>query len=340
MKNNLIGLVVGLFLMHSCNESSTLLEGETKEVTSSPIELNHVVYKPTRLFVSDDMLIFYDNVEEDIFKIFDRETKQLVTSFGHIGEGPNESYSFIDYNSMQLDGDTLSFLDYPFYKSYKIDLKKGPILINNDDLGILDMELNRVVKMDENKYFLRSDGMHTVPNFEFILANIEESELSKKEFGKYPHSNERFKSPIQYTDFFIFNGAVQRQKHRYSVFYFYHDLIKIFDTKGDLIVKIHNEKSPESALAEKWVYFTSVYPTINSIYVLYAGQPEDELYNDLSTYKPELRKYSWDGELIASCKLDQPFWQVAIDEKHEQAYGLTGNEDQFLWTFSLKDIAN
>lgn len=314
-------------------ENTNYLKGNIK---GSEVE----IFNSNGMAVCDDYLVIFDNVQEDIFKVYKLPGLNYLYSWGSKGKGPEEFIN-IDDSSIRGYKNQLELLDNHHIKRFKI-LDNKMIMTEKIDIPILENPINRIQRISDSIYF--ADNLISDPNHEHVILNLNTKEISNK-FGTYPdigiQTSKAHENYMMYSKGVVSNPTLGK----IAAFYNYFGLIKFYGKTGELEKKIivndpEIQKFSTNQNIENKMYFALPYATENYATIFRVNKTNSELANDIENFNPELLIWNWDGGFIAKCGLDMPITRYAISEKYKTLYGVFPLNENEIYHFDLSNIIN
>jgi hypothetical protein len=325
---------------------STNKGGIIKRVNYFPIngELNCAttiipvsILQPTRIFTYEDKLVIFDDVKNEIFKVFKLPEIDYLYGLGDIGRGPNE-FLFIDGNYIRVINKEIELLDNGKLKRIQI-ANDSLITKTANSVIVLDNPLNNLQRINDSIYI--SDNIFSDNEYEHLMINLRTNKVIKK-FGEYPDKQGlMIKTNVEgYQVFKKVNNSSPSGDY-FVAFYEYFNRFKIYNNNGSLQkdVFLDDEKEPTvsvSNMGNSPIYFFSQpCVTVDYIYVLRLSKSEVDLQKDFGSFKPELLIFNWNGDAIAKYKLNKPITSIAISEEGKKLYGVNIMKENEIYTFNL-----
>ena len=316
-----------LLLQLSCNERDRHVQivalPDAVELTSTPVHIDVELLLPTRTLIKGDKLFVFEQLAEDMFKVFDFPSLTYLHSFGNMGRGPNEFLTIIG-NDEIIDSNT-EFVEVLDYETLKfIDFSSFPPFIQSTislPLPILKQPVNRMRKINDSIYYFSNwfDGDDTN---EFTRININTGQISY--FSPYPKWIKNFQTTNEkYLTYSKLSGySFIHQK--IVAFYYHYPALKFIDYEGNVIkeIRINTSNSNFSVPNIDDVYFMETqFFTNDHIYVIWlGGKPYDEIFDNPKKYLFEILVFDWEGNIADRYRLDQPICAFTISEKTGKMY--------------------
>ncbi len=343
IKSKTIILLTILFLT-SCgtkNEKDSIIVDSfpiNTKLIGTVVKIPVNILSPSGICIIDDKLVVYDNVKNDLFKVFKLPNLDYLFSWGNIGRGPDE-FIFIDGNYFRAFKNELELVDHGRLKR---------LLINSDGLSTksviklpqLQNPINHLQRINDSIYI--SDNIFTDGEFEHFLINVNTNKIIRK-FGKYPDDGLNIKNNVEKYQIYSKSNISSLNGEKFVVFYMYFNRIKIYNSQGEIqkIIFLRDEEIKKYSVENRDnnpMYFAIPYATEKYFYVLRFNQTEDEIFKNIDNFKPELLIWDWDGNPVAQCKLDKPVIYFAVSEKFKKLYGTNLMKENEIYVFDLPDV--
>lgn len=351
MKNNLrifIIMILSLLILAACYDSRQYPDAsrfsfddfkECVELKGDSIAFDDILLKPVKIHLIDSFLITKNRNTEQIYHIFNMQSKEKVGECVSFGIGPNE---MIDPTLIPSHDGNIWLLDRNRRVLYICDQSK--FLYENK------VEVKRAISYKEfcNDIIPFSGGkflasMHTFAHKRFFLFDANGDTIFTK--GDYiPLSS--LNTDVEKIEGFVNNLAVNEEGTKVVVAYKRTDLIEFYDADMNLLKRLHGpdhffpEVHQEGDLIRSNKGFERdgyLYPhTVGErVYVLYSGKVFDP--KDTGHYlRNKILVFDWEGNPIKYYQLDTPIFDFVVDEKVGMVYGLTDNPESHIVQFRIK----
>lgn len=332
-----IMLVTLLFCQCNTKRNTTIT---IKNVTATDslkgrtVSVNEDLLMPVKVFVIDDKLVVFDRVNSDFFKVFKIPEMELLYSFGSKGRGPNE-FSHIDPNSMKVVGNKICLLDGNTLKYLSVENDKITVE-QSKTIVIGQAPTNRLLVLNDSIYI--SDILGDKIKYEFQKVNLNQKKIEKT-FGDYPDEGIRLKNDIEKYQTYMKASASSPKGDKIISFYLNFNRFKILDNQGKLLKEVviesnlpkYKPKDPKSSV----IYRSEPFATEDFVYVLAIEQVQNEVMSNISSFKPKLEIWNWEGELQAKYLLDKPIITFAVSEENPKLYGISIADPNTIYEFDL-----
>ena len=234
-------MLLTLLAVVSCGAAHPLSE-ESREIDAKlkgkVVSIDNFLYIPSKLLVTDDHLIVYDDKEEGIFNVFRLPALNFLFSYGKKGKGPDE-FQFIDVSTMKSADQGIDFLDYPVFKSFEVGDDKRLVLKDKFNLDFLNVQdINRICKLNDNLYVINHFDPINEPEKEHLLFSREKlSPIAL--FGKFPKLGKDLQTYEANEQFYLKSPVASAAKERFMTFYYRVNRAKLYDFRGRLIKVIY-----------------------------------------------------------------------------------------------------
>jgi hypothetical protein len=227
------GLMLFIFNFFSCSENIQVVKlPEMTELSSTSKRLNVEILLSGKIFIHEDKLIVFEQLHENMFKVFELPTLKYLYSFGDKGMGPNDFVSvgnddIITYNSEFVeiyDVGKIKYVKFTDSIAYIADTK--PL-----NLSHLKTPVNRLKKCNDSTYYF-DNWLENKQQNEFIRLNIFSYEQSY--FSPYPDwihlvsEEKKYTTYLKSTSYNSFNDKI-------AVFYYHFPVMKLLDNDGNTI---------------------------------------------------------------------------------------------------------
>ena len=340
MKNLIyIPIILVTLLFCQCNSKrNTTITIKNTTATNSlkgrSIKVSEDLLMPVKVFAIDDKLVVFDRVNSDFFKVFKIPEMELLYSFGSKGRGPNE-FSHIDPNSMKVVGNKICLLDGNTLKYLNVGNDK--ITVEQSKTIVMGQApTNRLLVLNDSIYI--SDILGDNLEHEFQRVNLNQRKIEKT-FGDYPDEGIRLKNDIEKYQTYMKASASSPKGDKIISFYLNFNRFKILDNQGKLLKEVviesnlpkYKPKDPKSSV----IYRSEPFATKDFVYVLAIEQVQNEVMSNISSFKPKLEIWNWEGELQAKYLLDKPIITFTISEENSKLYGTSIADPNKLYEFNL-----
>lgn len=333
MTNKILSFCLVLFLL-SCGKDQSVGEIEKLKLTGEYHSADVLLAKPSSVVALDDFLIVFDDVKENIFKVYSLKDLKYLYGVGKIGEGPN-SWKYVSYNSLQAKSENkFSFLDDLKYREFEVEIDS--IRATDDFFIANDGPVNGFKHFSEQRY-MKESNRNISDEKEFIL--IQGKDGNELLFGDFPEENIKFEKDIEKRMFYLKHARISLEKERIFVFYYKRNAYKVFNLEGQIVfsgkIPGKSEASAEEERLNGFVSFGYSYATEDYVYALWVGKSRKEVTENLEGFRPKLLKFDWSGQLKGEYTLDAPVHAFAVSRNNDIVYACNLTENNKIITYNL-----
>lgn len=283
------------------------------------------LYSPLNIEFSNNSIFLYDNQNPYPISVFDSENGFLKERFGNVGRGPGEieylgNFDFVEDTLILYDAQNFNVIKY-----FDFELSSEISQFKIDPLGLT----LQVVGLSDSLYV--ASGL--IGNRTLALYNS-----VGKHVGNIGELKGDTVEPISVRQH-VFRKSVTANKkvEKIATSYMYTDLIEIYNFNGtrlaskfgpyeeNPIYKIENARMKK--VDETRINYISVKSTENYIYGLYSGRLASAPSNNVGNL---VHIFDWNGNFIEALKFKEFLFDITIDDKDDNLYGLA-----FFPTFSV-----
>ncbi|MDR3236226.1 MAG: TolB-like 6-bladed beta-propeller domain-containing protein [Prevotellaceae bacterium] len=330
------GLMLSIFNFFSCSENTQVVKlPEITELSSTSKQLNVEVLLSGRIFIHEDKLIVFEQLHENMFKVFELPTLKYLYSFGDQGMGPNNFVSvgnddIIAYHSEFVeiyDTGKIKYVKFTDSTAYIADTK--PL-----NLFHLKTPVNRFKKINDSIYYF-DNWFEIEQQNEFTRLNIFSHEQSY--FSPYPDwihlasDEEKYPIYLKSTYYNSFNDKI-------AAFYYHFPVMKLLDSDGNTIKEVRfdaGKVSDYESVQNEVFHFTDAYATDDYIYAQWIGKSKKEVAGDMENFTPEIFVFDWDGNILNRYKLDKPSITFTVSENNRKMYCTSFTETDVIYEYDL-----
>lgn len=303
---------------------------ESISLSGSAVPFFGEMFRPAKLYISNNKLVVFDDVQKDLFKVFNLPDLNYCYAFSSKGGGPDE-FQMIDKESINIiDGNFEIFYRNKLYR-YQIGDSKFTLLKNDDsDLVLTSISpVNNFRHLYDNVYVFNND---LKSGKEFSVINTKEKEESA--FGELkPTDDPELKDNPN--AFYSKALCSNKQKKRFAAFYYHRPSFSLYDKKGKLLKTV--SISPEQySFNPHIMYFVEPYATDKYIYAMWVFMDKKNVEQDFNAFRPEIFVFDWDGNFVKRIKLDKPIITFAVSEKNNELYAVSFMEDDLNKVYKFK----
>jgi hypothetical protein len=316
------------------NYQSLKFSKNIKQVKTSIIISKEITNHPTSIGLLDKYIILIDNKADNIINIYNANSKKLIKSFGHIGQGPEDFFGAAQV--IPINKEIFWIYDLSTCKIKKYNLNE--LLISNKELlQIIQLDTKNgftyQVKIIKDKIY----GLGTYFKGRMCVFDMKGHLI--KNVGKIPI---KFKKEIlasthshAYQSSFVFNPVTNRicVATRFGTFIEYYDL----NGKNVLTLQGPEKISPQYDVVPVKDYFSMSYnkntrfgyidicysKKLNLTFLLYSGkyQFKDKLPN----YGNNIYILDNKNKLMSCLKINKNLLKIIFSDEKAKLFGLTND---------------
>lgn len=333
MKRSFVNLFlfVGILLSVSCSNQYNKIPvvGVTRSVKLSykPRCIDIDMLMPTKCFMQQNRLVVFEPTTEQMFKVFNPSTMQLLYTFGNVGRADNEF-------AMQIYNEEITSIDkFEVYSAGKIktvEFGEGSATISHTKdfpLKAGSQPINRPRKIDDNTYFY--DNM-SVSNktCEYVLFDIKTR--TETYFSPLQQWCGKELNDVEYNMLYMRDSRYNPYQDKIAVVYHNFPVLKIIDRKSfdERLYRIDVEGFNPTKATGETIYFVEPYVTDNYIYVMWANTSKENAVREETDFTPHIFKFDWSGNMLANYELNYPIVSFTVSEQESKIYGTAiGDKD-------------
>ena len=330
-------LLAFIALLASCNTNKSDYENATtfsysdfkteKDLRATTLEFDSLIMRPVDLMAFDSILITIEMGKENIFHVYNMNTKTHINQCIKKGQGPNDmlypefmnssanSIRIIDLQTSTVyEYDVNDFITNPLPKATKRTKLESQVFIMAEQVEDKIFS-NAYYGVDEQLYAFDLNGRKTGTIIDYPTTSVSQTDMEKVDaYYKKFTSNGKDKIAICYymTDLIeIYNldGVLQKRTHGPEQFYSH---FKEYQN-GPVVGSSPVEGSRDAFICPK--------NAGDEFFVLFNGGFIDE--PDHSTSSNQLFSFSWHGAPQKRYNLDDPIYSFTVDNKNKKIYGIS-----------------
>ena len=314
--------------------SEIQLPDEAIALHGDSVSFSGELYRPAKLYIAEDKLVVFDDVKEDLFKVFGLPGLNYLYGFSNWGGGPDE-FSMIDKEAINVSGRQFEILYRNKLYRYQVgDTSFIPQETNSSDLILTRVNpINNFKRLSDHSYVFNSDFQKQ--GKEFCLLNTSTKE--ERSFGemKEPEAPELLGKRDAY-----YAKAICASEHqgRFAAFYYHRPFFSVYNTEGQLLKSVGISLS-EHHFDPSTMYFVEPYATDDYIYVMWILMGKQQVEMDFNAFHPEILVFDWDGNFVNRLKLDRPIITFAVSERNKELYAVSFLDEDInkLYRFKLPE---
>jgi TolB-like protein len=299
------------------------------QTTIIPVELMFAF----KIIVTDEHLIVFDNQKIGLLKVFKLPSIKYLSSWGHIGKGPDGVKAF-EIGSLKANDDSFAFLDFLKYKTASV-VNDSIRIVKSKWIRTNPEPLNGLVCINDSIFVFNSSRR---AEFEQTIFNTK----NKKQvinFGSF-RNNSIWKKRKVSKQFRHRKIVSKPDGTRIAVFYSFLNMFKIYNTNGNLLkeIIIKNRIGSSQELDEfskVTMYISETVGTENYIFVLNPNASIEELSDINYHHNPTISVWDWDGNPIAKYNLDRSICSFDISERNKKIYAVSNLVKNEIYEFDL-----
>ena len=333
-------LYISFLLLLSCKNadepSKILLKGDADYLEGSFSEFPMDMYRPAKLYVIGNKLIVFDDVKEELFKVFKIPTLDYCYSFGKKGGGPDE-FHLLDKETINV-GDDLEILYRNKLHHYYVTDSSFLKIKSDDkshDLVLTSVNpINNFKRLKQSLYICNNDFNKN--DEEFCLLDLKTKKETK--FGRI--DKKKNEVSIQDLDAYLSKSICTNESlQRFAAFYYHRPVFKIYNSNMQMLKTVEIEQD-KTQFDPKVIYFTEPYETEKYIYVMWICKSKQAVERDIDAFRPEILVFNWDGELLRRIIVNKPIISFAVSEAYKEFYAVSFSEADInrIYKFKLPDM--
>jgi len=353
LKNSLSIILIGILSVSCVNKDTTQFDSELQNRTFQKADFRDKISLKAELFVFDDLglpvRITVSEEENKLFitstgfdywgRVFDLKTGRFLGEFSKKGQGPGELITGLDIQVLSdqglvaMNGALNSRVD--LFLLDEVNSNSKPLPVNSYNLKGLSVQQPKILNKDLLVDFKSSYKEGPKKRLKIVSS---EGEV-KHVFGDYPDEMALETDIKHISEVFKANLNLSNSRSFIGIAYAYTDVIEIYNSQKDLIVRLWGPDQFESTLlaANLGGGASSVSPTKNSRNAFGIPVLDDEnlmvLYDGRSVleegyHQNEVLWFGIDGTPKYILSLDVPIFAFDVDWKNMIMYGLTHNVEK------------
>lgn len=292
--------------------------------------------------VNDKYLVFIDDVNKGVFKVFSLPEAKFQYDWGRMGRGPDE-LSFVSLRQINSYKNNLILYEdvYARLRFYQVTDSTLTLSQERDDFSFSNKRnpINGLKILKDSLYIIEfgyGDLDNTKLQNEFIALKPG-SQKPLFTFGKYPSLD---LEPVKRMQEYSKVTAVKPDGSKLVSFYRRYNRFKIFDDEGKLLKEVNiNDSYLSNDDDPGFIYRISAEATDKYIYALAVNTTEKALEEGLNeSFKPSVEVWSWNGKPVQRFMLDYLIPRFTVSETYGKLYGYSLSLNNKIYEYDLKKI--
>lgn len=314
-------LFIFLILLEGCISKGKLVEQfpPLKTLKADSISIPPVLLSVTRLFVTNNMLVAYQQENDTMFSFWKLPECSYLFEAGRRGEGPDD-FLMLDrifqetshgFKTFEIASNRVKEIAVDSTGTFRVVLAKQ---LNIDQRG-----LNRFLFLADSSYCFVSDK----EEYEYTLFD-KDGNISN--FSNYPEG--LLEKKEEELNRFVYNKltVAKPQGDKFAAFYAYLKLCRIYNSNGKLLKETTLKQPQKDMSEEKHIYYSSYpYADENYIYVLTDDEEEGVI----------LEIWDWEGTPINHFLLDKPVNCLAVSSVDGKVYAVCQEREDIIYTYTI-----
>ncbi|WP_296619408.1 BF3164 family lipoprotein [Marivirga sp.] len=353
MNRSLILSIILIFLIVSCQRTNSKKNYQINTFNHSNIQYKPLIGEkhvfdqtrvPNSIIKVNSKLIVTELAGDTLISVINADEMTFDYKFGKEGMGPGEFYKIWNlYPSSEPDKFWIYCPETKISTLYNItesEIVKTYKQTSDDVLAVQFAPSYRNsfigIKADGSYQFAEfSANGKEIAGFNTWEGYVEKSEDIPKNVISSVHQGKLFSNP---------------QQNKFALACINRDMIEVLDLKDSSILSI---RGPGNIIPEFTVDYSAGYPMAltdretdvycyygaylsdNYIYGLYSGETSINVNQNHSDIAKIIYKFSYDGNLVSSYKLDFSLQSIHVDEKESKIYGITTDENPGIAVFNM-----
>ncbi|HET8861476.1 BF3164 family lipoprotein [Marivirga sp.] len=346
---------MSIFLICSCENSNPQ---DKKHYEINTFENNNIQYKslkgkkyvfsqvrvPNSIIKVDSKLIVSEMAGDTLMSVIDANEMTFDYKFGKEGMGPGEFYKIWNL--------------YPSSKAGHFWIYCPETKISTH-YNLMENEIDRTYKQTSEDVLAtqfspsyRNSFIGLKADGSYQFAEFSESGKEIAGFNTWEGFVEKSEEIPPNVIAAVHQGQLYSnlRQDKFALACLKRDMIEVLDLKDSSILSI---RGPENITPEFRVDYSSGYPMAvtnrqkdvycyysaylsdNYIYGLYSGETFINVNQNHSDVAKIIYKFSYDGDLVASYKLDTSVQSIHVDEKESKIYGITTDDNPGIAVFNM-----
>jgi hypothetical protein len=289
--------------------------------------------------VDNEYIIISEFRNENFFNVFKLPDLVHLYSWGKISSGPEtEEFQSLPVNLFELNGNLIVYdavsrnLKHINVTDSTVNTIKTESLYYNNQLE----PLNRLNAFDESIYIADYGLSREATDHEYIALEPNNS-IPLFTFSNYPDSD---LEAIERYDEFLKSNVTNSSRNRLAAFYFYHDMLKIFDQKGNVLefIKIDDPFNDRQEEADNYIYrVASKSESDNYIFTLGFHTNRNKVFDSAGedAVKTSFEVWDWNGNSIYRAYFDRKIINFVVIEEINKIFGVSNIKEGTIYEYLL-----
>lgn len=286
------------------------------------------IQNPYAMRLYKQYLIFVNTIKsgDSPFYIYSADSLTFKKELGKFGRGPKEFYAINPFY-WELTDSSFIINSNHFYRT-EISLSQDSFTIINND-PISDRAMSNLLRLNDSLIVFETRSQEK----EFAMYHTKTHTVLNY-FSDFPKSTIHYTNMDDRDDLLEKNCIINRESQIIAAFYLREPLIRFYNFNCQVIqeVKLKNKEQLHISLEEYYaekenLYFSSPYPTSESMFVLFTNANQEDSYHQQST---ELQEWDWHGHLKRRFDIQAPVDLFCISEDGTTFYGLQTRDEEFI----------
>ena len=317
--------------------------------TFESYELNSVVHKLSGnaifiqsgdiISIGDQYLILTNSQENSLFKVYALPDLTFLYSWGKQGRGPDEFLVAPITNLNQVDERVYVYeLGTRELKSYQVTDSTFSNLRTNSISYEGQTNVHTSLTVVTDSLVIAEYGKeHADDDYEYIALEPD-NETPKFKFGDYLTDDqqgfERYFSDFKTT-------AASPNSHRIASFYLYHNRLKIFDDKGELL---HNRQVRDSELLNRDIiqgeFQYRIIMDVSESFIFSMGiyKNREEIADSTDNMMTTFEIWDWNGKPLQRVRFDRFINHFTVSDELQKVYGYSDLINDEIYEYDIGDL--
>jgi hypothetical protein len=289
--------------------------------------------------VDDEYLMVSSDRAEGFLQIFQLPDLEYLYSWGKSGRGPDE-FEHTPLTEINAFGDTISVYHFGT-QSMRYYTVNDTALVPDQEVTLSYEDqtdvLNNISRLEEGVYIMDYGDSPGQSSKEHIALETD-NENPVFTFGGYPESDlsgfERYWK-------FMKSSTTKPDGSRFAAFYYFHNLIRIYDSNGDLKHELIIEDetlNDRNEQAEEFHYRSLQSVSDSWIYSLGYNERREVMSENVESHINSLEIWDWEGNPVYRALFDHPIHGFTVSEEHGLIIGYSLTDMENLYVYEIPDL--